>query len=237
MPPTQDTPEARPPVAARVLVIAGPSGSGKSRLARRLHAAHGWPLLQLDDFYHEVGDPGLPMSPLGLVDWDDVRSWNLLAAVEAMEQLCRAGRADVPVYDISTSSITGHRVVERGDQPLVVAEGIFAAHTIAELDRRGLLAEAWCVRNGPWTTFFRRLVRDLAERRKPPLTLWRRGHVLRRAEPGIVATQEALGAMPVTAKEAERRLDGLLTGTGPAADPVRPDRSPDRARRSEGAGG
>lgn len=201
---------ARDTAAARVLVIAGPSGSGKSRLARRLHAQHGWPLLQLDDFYHQVSDPDLPMSPLGLVDWDDVRSWDLAAALEAMEQLCSQGQADIPVYDISTSSITGHQRVERGPHPIIVAEGIFAAHAIAGLRERGLLAQAWCVRNRPWTTFWRRLVRDLAERRKPPLTLWRRGHVLRRAEPGIVAEQQALGAEPLTAQQAEQRVPDLL---------------------------
>ncbi|MFX0538206.1 uridine kinase family protein [Ornithinimicrobium sp. Y1847] len=193
----------------RVIVLAGPSGAGKSRLARRLQTAHGWPLLQLDDFYREVGDPGLPMSPLGLVDWDDVGSWDLEAALTALESLCRSGSADVPVYDLSTSSIVGHQVVTTQGAPVVVAEGIFAAHVIAELEARGLLLTAWCVRNRPWVTFGRRLVRDLAERRKPPLTLWRRGHVLRRAEPGIVAAQQALGATPVTAREAESMSESL----------------------------
>src|SRR5690606_25731835 len=93
---------ARP--RARALLLSGPSGSGKSRLARRLHARHGGPLVQLDDFYREGDAPDLPMSPLGLVDWDDVRSWDLHAAVDALERLCRTGRADVPLYDISTSS-------------------------------------------------------------------------------------------------------------------------------------
>lgn len=199
---------ARP--RARVLLLSGPSGSGKSRLARRLHARHGWPLVQLDDFYREGDAPDLPMSPLGLVDWDDVRSWDLHAAVDALERLCRTGRADVPLYDISTSSITGHHVLELDDAPLVVAEGIFAAHAIAALGARGLLAQAWSVHHRPWVTFFRRLTRDLAERRKPPLTLWRRGHVLRRAEPGIVAAQQALGAVPVRAKVAERQVEDLL---------------------------
>lgn len=197
---------------ARVLVLSGPSGAGKSRLARRLHAEHGWPVVQLDDFYRELGDPGLPMSPLGLPDWDDVRSWDLESAVDALDQLCTTGRTEVPVYDISTSSATGRVDVELDGHPLVLAEGIFAAEAIAALQERGLLAEAWCIRNHPWLTFGRRLARDLSERRKPPVTLWRRGHLLRRAEPGIVAVQEALGAVPMTVREAEARAARELPG-------------------------
>lgn len=219
---------ARP--RARVLLLSGPSGSGKSRLARRLHSRHGWPLLQLDDFYREGDAPDLPMSPLGLVDWDDVRSWDLDAAVAAMERLCHTGSADVPLYDISTSSVTGHHVVELDGAQVVVAEGIFAAHAVAPLRERGLLAQAWSVHHRPWVTFLRRLARDLAERRKPPLTLWRRGHVLRRAEPGIVAAQQALGAVPVRAKVAERLAEDLLL-------PVRPEPAGQRPRSTGGAAG
>lgn len=200
------------PSPARVLVLAGPSGAGKSRLARRLHAAHGWPVVQLDDFYREVDDPHLPMSPqVGLPDWDDVRSWRLDDAVVALEKLCREGTVEVPIYDISTSRATGTHRLELGGHPIVIAEGIFAADTVSALTDKRLLAAAWCIRNRPWKTFARRLVRDLAERRKPPLTLLRRGLALRRLEPGIVRDQQALGAEPMTAREAEASIPDVIT--------------------------
>lgn len=203
---------AAAPSPARVLVLAGPSGAGKSRLARRLHAAHGWPVVQLDDFYRQVDDPHLPMSPqAGLPDWDDVRSWRLDDAVQALETLCREGSVEVPIYDISTSRATGTHRIELDGHPIVIAEGIFAADTVSALTDRGLLAAAWCIRNRPWKTFARRLVRDLAERRKPPLTLVRRGLALRRLEPGIVSAQQALGAEPMTAREAEASIPDLIT--------------------------
>jgi len=46
-----------PPVVSRVVVLAGPSGIGKSRLA----ALSGLPVLRLDDFYRSGDDPALPL--------------------------------------------------------------------------------------------------------------------------------------------------------------------------------
>lgn len=205
---------AAPTHRAQVLVLAGPSGAGKSRLARRLHAMHGWPVVQLDDFYRDGDDPNLPMSPqAGLPDWDDVASWHLEQALDALQTLCTDGVVEVPIYDIATSRATGTHRVELGGHPIVIAEGIFAADTIAGLSQRGLLAAAWCIRNNPTKTFARRLIRDLAERRKSPLTLVRRGLALRRLEPGIVRAQHALGAEPMTAREAEAQAQQVTADT------------------------
>ncbi|GGL29388.1 ATP-binding protein [Phycicoccus endophyticus] len=193
----------------RVVVLAGPSGAGKSRLAARLHAARGWPVFRLDDFYRDAEDPAAPRHPeLGIVDWDHPGSWDGDRAVEALRELLDSGRCTTPVYDIATSRATGRRAVTAGPDDLVLAEGIFAAEVIARLEDEGMLHSAWCVHHRPAVTFVRRLLRDLRERRKPPLVLVRRGWTLMRDEPGIVARQAALGAAASRAPRVEQELLG-----------------------------
>ena len=194
---------------ARVVVVAGPSGSGKSRLCDRLHAALGVPTVNLDDFYKDGDDPTLPRTRLtdrSLVDWDDPASWSCDEAPDALEALCRGGVADVPVYDISRDGRVGTRTVRVGPTSYVVAEGLFAQEVVAGCRERGLLADAVCVRNHPAVTFWRRLTRDLREHRKPPLVLLGRGWRLMRAEPAVVAGQ-AGGAKNSSATPSGSRKD------------------------------
>ena len=106
-----------------MIVLAGPSGAGKSRLAERL----GLPVLRLDDFYKNGGDPTLPRiaagANAGLVDWDHPDSWLLDDALAAIERLCRDGRAEVPVYDIAQDGRCGSQVLDLGEQPAVPGRG------------------------------------------------------------------------------------------------------------------
>jgi uridine kinase len=190
---------------ARVVLLAGASGSGKTSLCRRL----GVPVLALDDFYRDGDDPALPHR-FGIVDWDDPLSWDGDAALAAVRRLCADGASDVPVYDIPTSRRSGSARLDLGGAPVFVAEGIFAAELVAACGEAGVLADALCLRLHPATTFVRRLLRDLAESRKPPLTLVRRGLGLARGEPALVRRWIAAGCRPCTIPEAERTLRDLL---------------------------
>lgn len=178
-------------------------------MAARLHAAHGWPIVRLDDFYRDGEDPTLPMTDLGadhLVDWDDPGSWDGAAAARALSLLVKTGQAQVPVYDIARSRVTGSAQVTLGAGQLVVAEGIFAAEIILRMREEGLLHSAWCIVHNRWVTFGRRLVRDLSERRKPPHILLRRGLALCRDEPEVIARMERLGARCTSPARAEAAL-------------------------------
>ena len=185
------------------MLLCGPSGSGKSLLSAR----SGLPVLRLDDFYKEGDDPTLPLvAGSSDTDWDDPASWDADAAVAAIVDLCRGGRTEVPVYDLSLSARTGTETVDIGPAPLFIAEGIFAAEIVTRCSELGVLADALCLNRGAVTTFRRRFLRDLKEGRKSVPFLLRRGWRLMRAERSIVARQTALGAYACDREEALGRL-------------------------------
>ena len=202
----------------RVVLVAGPSGSGKSHLARR----SGLPVLCLDEFYKNGDDPTCPRQPdLGIIDWDDPRAWDADAAMAAIEQICRTGSAEVPRYDISADRAVGTVTFEAGNAPAFVAEGVFVAEVVGRCRDAGLLADALVIARAPWKNFVRRLARDLAERRKPPMTLLRRGRALMAEESALVESLVAAGCRPVSGEEAGRVL--AAWGRQPLVDSAQPD--------------
>jgi uridine kinase len=192
-----------------VIVLAGPSGSGKSHLAERLAL----PILRLDDFYRDGDDPLLPRithgANAGLVDWDDPASWLCHEAVEALATLCRTGTVETPIYELAADGRTGWQKISLDGAHLFVAEGIFAHHVVGPLREAGLLAAAYCVRQHPMVTFWRRLTRDLREHRKPPLVLLRRGLALMRDQRRIVNEAVAAGCTPCSSDDAYRMVQAL----------------------------
>lgn len=168
------------------------------------------PVLNLDDFYRDGTDPGMPRHPeLRIIDWDDPRAWDADAALKTLLTMCRDGEAAVPIYDISQDRAVGARRFSVDSAKVFVAEGLFAGELVHMCREHGILADAIVVHRKPWKNFARRLGRDLAERRKPPATLVRRGRALMRAEREIVARQRELGCRPARAAEVREALAAL----------------------------
>jgi len=187
-----------PRTRARIILLAGPSGSGKTHLA----AQSGLLVMELDDFYRSGDDPDLPRdADLGIVDWDDPRSWDAGSAVAAIEWISKAGSADVPIYDIAQDGPVGTRRFAVGSHSTFVGTGIFAAEVVRACQDRVLPADRLVVRRARWKNCLRRLRRDLAEHRKPALTLVRRGIALCSSEPSVVERQISLGCRPCSRSE------------------------------------
>lgn len=194
-----DLPKGSRIASARVVLLTGPSGSGKTSLTRRL----GFPVVSLDDFYHDDDYPGLPKK-YGGIHWDHPDSWNKAAAMDSLVQLCRTGSADIPIYDIPTNRRTGTTHLDLKGAPIVIAEGIFAAEIVKDCLAEDILADAICINRPRAATFFFRLTRDFGEARKPPLTLIRRGLAHARTEPQMIADLVKKGCQPLGFSEAEQ---------------------------------
>lgn len=189
------------------MLLAGPSGSGKSRLSR----TDGVVRFRLDDFYLDEDAPGLPLGPTGLIDWDDPRTWDGVGAAAALRELAERGRTAVPDYDIATSRRVGTHELRAAEGALIIAEGIFAPSvapllTDVEPDRLHLV---WLDRPRV-NNFTRRLRRDLAEHRKPVPVLLRRGVALGRIERRLRAAALAAGFQPLSMRQGRALVDSLI---------------------------
>lgn len=201
-----ELPEGSRKLKRRIVLLTGASGSGKTSLVRRL----GIPTVTLDDFYFDHDHPGLPRR-FGIVDWDNADTWNRRAAVETLLQVCREGEAEVPIYDIPSSTRTGSRRFVANGSLIVVAEGIFAAEIARELREQQVLADAIAIARPRFATFWFRLLRDLGESRKPPLTLIRRGWALARSEPTQLKKWQTQGCRRLSPAKAEHCIRGLIS--------------------------
>lgn len=166
--------------------------------------------MPLDDFYRDHTDPDNPRTPDGRVDWEDVRSWDIDAAVAALTDLCRHDEVTIPLYSLAESRRVDTQTIGRNGSPIVLAEGIFAADLVAPLRDAGLLADALLVDENRWLTFLRRLVRDLREGRKSPVYLVRQGWAKTRSHRAVVTRLSDLGARRVDKAEARRVLGGCV---------------------------
>ena len=168
-------------MCAQVILLTGPSGSGKTSLLRRVGAHR----LRLDDFYRDGDEPGMPLldgtssgdegstrtEAMARIDWDHPASWDADRAMDTIVQLCAEGSAKVPVYSIPDNATVNWTTLDIGAAPAFAAEGLFAGELVERCRRANVLADALALRRPRVQTWWFRLRRDLAERRKPPAVL------------------------------------------------------------------
>lgn len=225
-------------MTARVILLTGPSGSGKTSLLRRVGAQR----LNLDSFYRDGNEAGMPLldgslsgeqgvgqaQAMSQIDWDHPLAWDSDRAMEAILCLCRTGRTQVPVYSIPDNATTDHTTLDIKDAPVFVAEGIFAAELIERCRQAGVLAEALVLKRPRLRSWWFRLRRDLAERRKPLHVLLTRGLRLTRTEPAAVARWVSQGCTPVSRSRCEALITELSAPRSPR--PVQTVSKPEQPR-------
>lgn len=116
--------------ALRVILIAGPSSSGKTTFAKRLSVQlmacgiHPYPI-SLDDYF--VDREKTPRDAAGEYDYEHVESLNIPLFNEQMNTLLAGGEVELPRYNFQTgkSEHSGQRL-QLGERDILILEGIHA---------------------------------------------------------------------------------------------------------------
>ena len=113
---------------ARIILVAGPSSSGKTTFAKRLGIqlrVNGFhvSMISLDNYFHELAKT--PRDESGTPDFEHIQALNLELFNENMSRLLRGEEVELPEFDFITKKTvyTGNRIRLDRDSILVI-EGI-----------------------------------------------------------------------------------------------------------------
>jgi uridine kinase len=149
-------------MATFLIGIAGPSGSGKSELSRRLAQRLNAPVISMDSYYRELHH--LTLEERAAVNFDEPASIDDELLREHLAAIREGRPVEIPRYDFAT-----HARLPEADplapSAVVVVEGLF---TLYWEELRRLLDTTVYVDLEDATCFARRLARDVRERGRTP---------------------------------------------------------------------
>ncbi len=144
-----------------LVAVAGPSGSGKSHLARALYDVIGpesCTLISLDSYYSDLSH--LSIEERSLVNFDHPSAMDASRLAADLACLCSGRSARIPVYDFTSHTRSVEEVVQ-SPNPVILVEGLFAISmepASSPFDLK-IYVEA-----DPEICLSRRLARDVKER-------------------------------------------------------------------------
>ena len=118
----------------RLVMLAGPSASGKTTTAHLLAEAlrergTGAEIISLDDFYR--GEHQAPLLPDGSHDYESVEALNVPEILQCLGELIEDGRCNMPVFDFTIRLPYPHRrQVVLEDREIAIVEGIHALNPL-----------------------------------------------------------------------------------------------------------
>jgi len=180
--------------SCKLVLIAGPSSSGKTTFAKRLQVqleSLGFKpeVLSVDNFYKAWQD--ITSEGMHKVDWESLDSLNLAQLNEVLLQLLAGKEALIPEYDMKTStpldkSHWKKMQLDQGGKGLIIMEGIHCLNPaltssvakdqkfqIAIAPIPALQLDAFHVLSGTSIRMLRRMVRDYLNRGRPVLATLR----------------------------------------------------------------
>jgi uridine kinase len=138
--------------------IAGPSGAGKTTLARAVASRLEAVILSLDSYYRELGE--LPLEERAKVNFDEPAALDRDLLVRQLTDLARGQALQVPIYDFGRHTRAPECTILE-PAPFVVVEGLFALYWP---EVRALLGTRVFVTAEDPVCYGRRLERDVRER-------------------------------------------------------------------------
>jgi uridine kinase len=138
--------------------IAGPSGSGKSFLAKHLKAVLEADVLELDRYYRDLSH--LPLEQRARINFDAPEALEHELLIEQVARLRNREVVPLPVYDFATHTRTAKTDILHSSKVIIV-EGLFTLHWPG---LRALLGTKVYVDLSDEICLRRRTARDIRER-------------------------------------------------------------------------